>query len=233
MSDPTSTRVRRAVYQRLVATGKASETDAIAADTGLSLEEAVAALRALAAAHILVLDADARTIRFAAPFSAVETRFQVTSAGRRYFAPCAWDAFGIPAALARRRAHRNHLRRFRGALVMRRDRRPRVRRGDDPPARPGGALLGRHRPHLTKYPSLPVGRVNRPLVPRSPAREGCNDVARPGVAAGEAVVRRPPSARFPTSDRRRGTRNIPAGGTERSFLGSETRLTNHQDHQIV
>jgi hypothetical protein len=88
-----------AVYQRLVATGTAPEPDAIAAETALSFEAAVAALRELAGAHVLVLEADGRTIRFAAPFSAVETGFQVTCAGHRYFAPCAWDAFGIPAAL--------------------------------------------------------------------------------------------------------------------------------------
>ena len=35
----------------------------------------------------------------AAPFSAVATPFRVDAAGRNWFANCAWDAFGICAAL--------------------------------------------------------------------------------------------------------------------------------------
>jgi hypothetical protein len=33
------------------------------------------------------------------PFSGVETPFQVRANGRTYFANCAWDSLGIPAAL--------------------------------------------------------------------------------------------------------------------------------------
>ena len=33
------------------------------------------------------------------PFSGVETPFQVRASSRTYFANCAWDALGIPAAL--------------------------------------------------------------------------------------------------------------------------------------
>jgi hypothetical protein len=35
----------------------------------------------------------------APPFSGVPTLHQVEAAGRSYFANCAWDALGIPAAL--------------------------------------------------------------------------------------------------------------------------------------
>ena len=38
-------------------------------------------------------------IRMANPFSAVPTKFRVHARGRTYFANCAWDALGIPAAL--------------------------------------------------------------------------------------------------------------------------------------
>ena len=34
------------------------------------------------------------------PFSAVPTAYRVEAAGRRWYANCAWDAFGICAALA-------------------------------------------------------------------------------------------------------------------------------------
>ena len=50
-------------------------------------------------AHALVLDAETGEIRMAAPFSAVLTAFRVRAAGRSWYANCAWDAFGICAAL--------------------------------------------------------------------------------------------------------------------------------------
>ena len=50
-------------------------------------------------AHALVLDAETREIRMANPFSAVPTPFRVHAGGRWWFANCAWDAFGICAAL--------------------------------------------------------------------------------------------------------------------------------------
>src|SRR3972149_1313882 len=38
-------------------------------------------------------------IRMAPPFSGVPTAFPVETRGKRYYANCAWDALGIPAAL--------------------------------------------------------------------------------------------------------------------------------------
>jgi hypothetical protein len=35
----------------------------------------------------------------APPFSGIETPFKVTVQGKDYYANCAWDALGIPAAL--------------------------------------------------------------------------------------------------------------------------------------
>ena len=55
--------------------------------------------RRLHAAHALVLDGAGREIRMANPFSAVPTAYRVHAAGRRWYANCAWDAFGICAAL--------------------------------------------------------------------------------------------------------------------------------------
>ena len=53
----------------------------------------------LHAAHALVLDDAGTEIRMANPFSAVPTAFWVHADGRVWFANCAWDAFGICAAL--------------------------------------------------------------------------------------------------------------------------------------
>ena len=58
-----------------------------------------AAYRRLHDAHALVLEPDGVEIRMLNPFSAVETPHRVEAAGRSWFANCAWDALGIPAAL--------------------------------------------------------------------------------------------------------------------------------------
>jgi hypothetical protein len=50
-------------------------------------------------AHALVLDVDSAALRMANPFSAVPTRYRVQAGGRWWYANCAWDAFGICAAL--------------------------------------------------------------------------------------------------------------------------------------
>ena len=55
--------------------------------------------RLLHEAHALVLDADAAAIRMANPFSAIPTPYRVLAQERWWYANCAWDAFGICAAL--------------------------------------------------------------------------------------------------------------------------------------
>jgi hypothetical protein len=60
-----------------------------------------AALTRLRAARVLFLAPDGLTIRMAPPFSGVPTQHRVTVDGVDYFANCAWDALGIPAALHR------------------------------------------------------------------------------------------------------------------------------------
>jgi hypothetical protein len=48
--------------------------------------------------HALVLDSKGE-IRMANPFSAVPTPHRVHAGGRSWYANCAWDAFGVCAAL--------------------------------------------------------------------------------------------------------------------------------------
>ena len=55
--------------------------------------------RALHEAHALVLNPATDEIRMANPFSAVPTAYRVQTNGRSWYANCAWDAFGILAAL--------------------------------------------------------------------------------------------------------------------------------------
>ena len=61
--------------------------------------EVEAAYHALAARHMIVLRPASDTIWMAMPFSNMQTAFTVISGGRAYYAPCAWDAFGVPALL--------------------------------------------------------------------------------------------------------------------------------------
>ena len=92
-------RLRNETYRMLVALGRAPSAAEVADALGSSEDAVLDGWRRLHAVHALVLD-DARTaIRMANPFSAVPTPFRVHAGGREWFANCAWDAFGICAAL--------------------------------------------------------------------------------------------------------------------------------------
>ena len=97
--DELDLRIRNHVYSSFVQAGDT----AAAADTAAALElaEAVvhAAYRRLHDAHALVLEPGSTEIRMLNPFSAVETPHRVEAGSRTWFANCAWDALGIPAAL--------------------------------------------------------------------------------------------------------------------------------------
>ena len=62
-------------------------------------DEARATYARLDRRHALFLDPGTDTIRMAHPFSGVPTPFRVHAGGHAYWANCAWDALGIPAAL--------------------------------------------------------------------------------------------------------------------------------------
>jgi Alkylmercury lyase len=83
--------LRNLVYRRFVELGRAPTLDELGSDE--------TALRRLHEARMLVLEPDRPEIRMVIPFSAVPTPYRVEAAGRSWFANCAWDAFGIPAAL--------------------------------------------------------------------------------------------------------------------------------------
>jgi hypothetical protein len=52
--------------------------------------------------HAFFLEPETLTIRMANPFSGIPTDFKVHVNGKTYYANCAWDMLGIPAALASR-----------------------------------------------------------------------------------------------------------------------------------
>ena len=61
--------------------------------------EVKAAYARLYARRMLVVMDDGASIRMAPPFSGIPTQHVVRANGKEYFANCAWDSFGIPAAL--------------------------------------------------------------------------------------------------------------------------------------
>jgi len=99
-ADPDLT-IRLAVYGHFAETGRAPTVGRVAARAGATdaaVREAFARLRAR---RLLVLEPDGTTIRMAPPFSGVPTEHVVEAGGVTYYANCAWDALGVPAALHR------------------------------------------------------------------------------------------------------------------------------------
>jgi hypothetical protein len=91
--------LRNATYQLFAERGSAPAAADVAAATGTTPAEVLDSWQRLHAAHALVLEAGGRELRMANPFSAVPTAFRVQAAGRWWHANCAWDAFGVCAAL--------------------------------------------------------------------------------------------------------------------------------------
>ena len=91
--------IRAFVYRYFADTTHAPNVDETAARFVLSREEIASAYEALHNRHALFLNPGTHDILMANPFSGVETVFRVHADGKTYFANCAWDSLGIPAAL--------------------------------------------------------------------------------------------------------------------------------------
>jgi hypothetical protein len=97
--DELDLRIRNHVYASFVRTASAPTPREAASELGLDADDVAAAYRRLHDAHALVLEPGSSRIRMLNPFSAVATPHQVEARGGSWFANCAWDALGIPAAL--------------------------------------------------------------------------------------------------------------------------------------
>jgi hypothetical protein len=97
--DAAELELRNATYGLFVELGRAPVAAEAAAKAGMSVEDVKAGWRRLHEAHALVLDADTGGLRMANPFSAVPTPYRVRAGDRWWYGNCAWDAFGICAAL--------------------------------------------------------------------------------------------------------------------------------------
>jgi hypothetical protein len=91
--------VKLAIYHHFAETGESPSAAQIGEQVSATSGDVLEAYQRLRLQRVLVLEADGASIRMAPPFSGVPTQHVVTAGGLSYFANCAWDAFGIPAAL--------------------------------------------------------------------------------------------------------------------------------------
>ena len=90
--------LRNTTYRLFVEFGRAPTPAEVAAAEGSTVDVVQTAWRRLHDEHALVLH-DGGELRMANPFSAIPTAYRVHAGGRWWDANCAWDAFGICAAL--------------------------------------------------------------------------------------------------------------------------------------
>ena len=105
MSDwasPTAQSVRRLVYGTFAQHGRAASPAELAGELELDPPHVLEALRELHDRHALVLTPAGDAIRMAHPFSAAPMGFVVRADDQFWWGGCAWDSFGIIAALDRR-----------------------------------------------------------------------------------------------------------------------------------
>jgi hypothetical protein len=110
--------VKLAIYHHFAETGEAPSPADVGTRIGSTTSEAVAAYGRLRTQRVLVLESDGVTIRMAPPFSGVPTQHVVEADGVSYFANCAWDSFGIPAALRKKAIVRSRCEHSKAPLEM-------------------------------------------------------------------------------------------------------------------
>jgi hypothetical protein len=93
------TRVKLNIYETIALTANPPSVEQVAAATAISETEVEGSFQSLSRKRLLVLEPGTVRIRMAPPFSGVETQFRVAVGSKTYYANCAWDAFGIAAAL--------------------------------------------------------------------------------------------------------------------------------------
>ncbi len=97
--DEADLELRNRTYGLLVELGRAPAAEEVGRAAGTTTAAVHAGWRRLRDAHALVLDRGGSGIRMLNPFSAVPSAHRVRAGGRWWYANCAWDAFGICAAL--------------------------------------------------------------------------------------------------------------------------------------
>jgi hypothetical protein len=91
--------LRNLTYRMFAEVGRAPTVEEVATAAGMTRHHVDEAWRRLSDAHAIVLREGSGELLMANPFSAVPTPHRVRAAGRWWYANCAWDAFGVCAAL--------------------------------------------------------------------------------------------------------------------------------------
>ena len=99
MNETLLWQVRHFVYSHFAETTNPPSVNETAAHFNISAGEAGELYKELHNRHAFFLEPDQLAIRMANPFSGIPTDFKVHANGKTYFANCAWDMLGIPAAL--------------------------------------------------------------------------------------------------------------------------------------
>jgi hypothetical protein len=99
---PFDTDLRAEIYQHFARTTQAPAVEALAKQMSVAATKIEQSLTRLAALHAIALKPDSLDIWMAHPFSSVVTDYPVETSRGRYWANCAWDAFGIPVVLGLR-----------------------------------------------------------------------------------------------------------------------------------
>ncbi len=94
------TKVKLAIYEISAETGRVPNSSEVSRKIDIDERDVIAAFARLHEKRLLVPEPDDPSrIRMAPPFSGIPTAFPVESLGKRYYANCVWDAYGIAAAL--------------------------------------------------------------------------------------------------------------------------------------
>jgi len=100
MSGDVETKVKLTIYGITAETGRVPNSLEVARKIDIDEADVLDAFAHLHAKRLLVPEpGDSSRIRMAPPFSGIATAFPVEANGKRYYANCVWDAYGIAAAL--------------------------------------------------------------------------------------------------------------------------------------
>lgn len=100
VSEELDLKVKLAIYRITAETASVPHANAVATAIGDLEQNVVASFARLHGKRLLVREpGDPTRIRMAPPFSGIPTAFPVEANGRRYYANCVWDAYGVAAAL--------------------------------------------------------------------------------------------------------------------------------------
>ncbi len=93
-------KIKLELYRITAERGRIPNAGEVAETLELSRNDVIESFGRLHARRLLVPEpGDPSRVRMAPPFSGIPTAFPVEAKGKRYYANCVWDAFGVAAAL--------------------------------------------------------------------------------------------------------------------------------------